>query len=125
MTISKQTIKNEIRGVINDRIDIANSCGMICSNAEYILADRDISTEHVIGELDGTPHQFLIADGKNFDEYDTNEIIIIDPTIKQFTLENKKTHDNITTAIYEKNDLCEIEIIGEKTRPKLFNKYSF
>jgi len=91
MSISKQAIKNEIRGVINDRIDIVNNCGMICSNAEYILADKNISNGHSIGELDGTPHQFLIVDGKYFDEYSTNETVIIDPTIRQFTFENKET----------------------------------
>ena len=125
MSISKQTIKTEIREVINNRIDIVNNCGMICSNVEYILVDKNIPTEHSVGELDGTPHQFLIVDGKHFDKYDTNETVILDPTIKQFTLKNKKTYDNITTAIYEENDLSDIEIIGEKTRPQLFNKYSF
>jgi len=122
--IQKETLRKEIQNMMNSRRDTVNNCGMICSNVEYILDDNDIPSKHIVGKLDGSHHQFLVVSGEKIKEYSSDEKVIIDASIKQFTHENKNTYDNIKTAIYESKSLEEIEIVGENTRSDLFNQYS-
>lgn len=122
--IQKETLREEIQNMMNSRRDAINNCGMICSNVEYVLDDNGISSTHIVGTLDGSHHQFLVVSGEKITEYSSDEKVIIDASIKQFTYENKNTYENIQTAIYENRDLEEIEIIGEDTRSNLFKQYS-